>query len=341
MRSPFRERLPESLTLMQVALQFGLDASSFNGTHYRCPFHNDDKTPNLRLWKPDTRDGSFYCFRCEAGRDLVDWVGRARSLSNLEAYRLLREHFGLGSDDLLAADSGVPAEHGNVIIHRLACLKDAEIEELARPRNWNADALRCAQFWNELRMIQKYKGKRVYVLMDPYKRIAVVRPFDGSLWDGKKKGLLARGSNPGIPVGIHLIGRHQEVLITEGVPDYLRVLSLLYEHGKHQEILPLMMATATVHMYEGVLSAFRLKRVRIVAQNDECGLAGAERWRRELVNAGAKVDVWEAPKVPIGNGFYTKDIDEIYVKSAGKDHLVDQHLNELFNLDRRLSTRSG
>jgi hypothetical protein len=254
---------------------------------------------------------------------------------------LLREHFGLGADDLLAAESGVPAENGKVIIHKVVCLKDAEIEELARSRNFNADALRRAQFWNVLRMIQKYKGKRVYVLRDPYERIAVVRPFDGSLWDGGKKGLLAPGSNPGIPIGIHLIGRCQNVLLTEGAPDYLRVLSLLYEHGKHQEILPLMMASATASLYEGVLSAFRQKRVRIVAQNDECGLQGAERWRRELVNAGAKVDVWVTPKVALGNGIHTKDIDEIYSKAAEAGQPLDQQCSELFNLDKKLSTRSG
>jgi hypothetical protein len=131
------------------------------------------------------------------------------------------------------------------------------------------------------------------------------------------------------------------VLLTEGAPDYLRVLSLLYEHGKHQEILPLMMASATASLYEGVLSAFRQKRVRIVAQNDECGLQGAERWRRELVNAGAKVDVWVTPKVALGNGIHIKDIDEIYSKAAEAGQPLDQQCSELFNLDKKLSTRSG
>jgi hypothetical protein len=122
-----------------------------------------------------------------------------------------------------------------------------------------------------------------------------MRPFDGSLWEGGQKALLARKSNPGIPIGIHCIGRCKEVMMVEGAPDYLRVMGLLYELRKLEKILPLMMVSAAVQIYEGALSGFRLKRVRILAQNDECGLKAAARWKRQLLGAGADVDVWVAP----------------------------------------------
>ena len=42
---PFIERLPDNITLGKVTSDFGLDLSTFNGTAYRCPFHDDKKPP--------------------------------------------------------------------------------------------------------------------------------------------------------------------------------------------------------------------------------------------------------------------------------------------------------
>jgi CHC2 zinc finger len=69
-RPPFLKRLPENISLLSVLAAHGLNLDSFNGSLYLCPFHAD-KHPSLKLNKPDSRDGWFYCFGCNARGDMI------------------------------------------------------------------------------------------------------------------------------------------------------------------------------------------------------------------------------------------------------------------------------
>jgi hypothetical protein len=225
MRPPLRERLPEGLTLMTVALEFGLDPSSFDGTHYLCPFYNDQKKGNLRFYDPHTRDGHFYCFSCQARRDQIDWVRRSEKVAYVEAYKLMRGRFGLGVDELLES-AAPPVVPGGVRLFKAHCLSEAEIEQLAGLRKLNPSVIRMVDFWKVLRIVANYKGQKAYVLLDPKSRVAVVRRLDGELWGGRQKALLAPNSIPGIPIGIHAIAKYSRFVLVEGGPDYLRLVSV-------------------------------------------------------------------------------------------------------------------
>ena len=68
-----------------------------------CPFHNE-KTPSFTLYP---ENGSFYCFGCGAGGEVVSFIRRAENLDFTEAVRFLCDRVGMtmpadGFDDSLA-----------------------------------------------------------------------------------------------------------------------------------------------------------------------------------------------------------------------------------------------
>lgn len=68
-----------------------------------CPFHNE-KTPSFTVYP---ENGSFYCFGCGAGGEVVSFIRRAENLDFTEAVRFLCDRVGMvmpsdGFDDSLA-----------------------------------------------------------------------------------------------------------------------------------------------------------------------------------------------------------------------------------------------
>lgn len=68
-----------------------------------CPFHNE-KTPSFNIY---TENGSFYCFGCQAGGDVITFVMKIENLDYIEAVRFLAQRAGLtmpesGVDDGLS-----------------------------------------------------------------------------------------------------------------------------------------------------------------------------------------------------------------------------------------------
>ncbi len=56
-----------------------------------CPFHNE-KTPSFTVYP---ENGSYYCFGCSAGGDVITFVRQAENLDYIEAVRLLAQRSGM------------------------------------------------------------------------------------------------------------------------------------------------------------------------------------------------------------------------------------------------------
>nr|WP_319487931.1 DNA primase [uncultured Caproiciproducens sp.] len=56
-----------------------------------CPFHNE-KTPSFNVYP---ENGSFYCFGCGAGGDVITFIRRIENLDYMEAVRFLAQRAGL------------------------------------------------------------------------------------------------------------------------------------------------------------------------------------------------------------------------------------------------------
>ena len=56
-----------------------------------CPFHNE-KTPSFTIYP---ENGSFYCFACGAGGDVITFIGLTENLDYIESVKLLAEKSGV------------------------------------------------------------------------------------------------------------------------------------------------------------------------------------------------------------------------------------------------------
>ena len=56
-----------------------------------CPFHSE-KSPSFTVY-PDNQ--SFYCFGCQAGGDVINFIRRIENLEYMEAGKLLADRCGL------------------------------------------------------------------------------------------------------------------------------------------------------------------------------------------------------------------------------------------------------
>src|ERR1035437_3871490 len=67
-----------------------------------CPFHNE-KTPSFTLYP---ENGSFYCFGCGVGGDVITFIRDIENLDYMEAVRYLAERSGVNMPEDGFDDSG-------------------------------------------------------------------------------------------------------------------------------------------------------------------------------------------------------------------------------------------
>ena len=70
-----------------------------------CPFHGE-KTPSFNVY-PD--NGSFYCFGCHTGGDVITFIRKIENLDYMEAVRFLADRAGLQ-----LTDKSIMKRHANL-----------------------------------------------------------------------------------------------------------------------------------------------------------------------------------------------------------------------------------
>lgn len=193
---------------------------------------------------------------------MIHWISRKYGTSGITAYLQLRTERGLGRDEYF----GSRPDLGPVHIGGLRDFTNQELERLCAPRNFSFEALKKQLCPSILKYVPHYSRHSAYALCDPLRRVAVLRRMDGQPWPNDEKAWNAPGSNTKIPIGIHAIASFAKVMLNEGGPDYLRLVSLLHECDFSTDILPLMMPSAISKIDPRVVNCFADKRVRICAQ---------------------------------------------------------------------------
>ena len=105
-----KDMVRSSVTMRQVVQAYGYKIN--RSGNICCPFHGD-KNPSMHIY---TGTRGYYCFVCNAGGDVIDFVMRHDHLDFEQAVRHLAEMFG------------IPLSDGN------AELSDAEREKIDRER---------------------------------------------------------------------------------------------------------------------------------------------------------------------------------------------------------------
>ncbi len=86
-------RIKELVPMEQAAQRYGFPIDRQH--RIRCPFH-DDRNPSLRLY-PGAR--GWWCFVCNEGGSVIDFVAKLYGLPPLEAAKKLDADFHLGLTD--------------------------------------------------------------------------------------------------------------------------------------------------------------------------------------------------------------------------------------------------
>jgi phage/plasmid primase-like uncharacterized protein len=88
------EALKSKVTLRRVIESYGISVKNPN-RFIKCPFHSGDNTPSLKLYNADSYDGSFHCFGCNAGSDLLSFAEKYENTTATEALERLCKRFNI------------------------------------------------------------------------------------------------------------------------------------------------------------------------------------------------------------------------------------------------------
>lgn len=89
MRNDIADKIKSSVTMRDVAARYGLIVNRVSNT--KCPFHNDSN-PSMHIY--DGRRG-YFCFVCNQGGDVIDFVSRYFNLPFLDSCKKLNDDFDL------------------------------------------------------------------------------------------------------------------------------------------------------------------------------------------------------------------------------------------------------
>lgn len=86
----FAEEIKNKITMKEVCEQYGIDVGK-NGKAI-CPFHTDHK-PSMQIYKGSR---GYFCFVCNEGGDIIDFVQKFFNIDFSEACAKINEDFCLG-----------------------------------------------------------------------------------------------------------------------------------------------------------------------------------------------------------------------------------------------------
>lgn len=87
----YAEAIKARVSMREVAERYGFTVSVRN-RKMCCPFHNDTK-PSMQIY---AGNGGWFCFVCNEGGDVIDFVQRYFGLSFLDAQKKMNDDFCLG-----------------------------------------------------------------------------------------------------------------------------------------------------------------------------------------------------------------------------------------------------
>ena len=146
-------------------------------------------------------------------------------------------------------------------------------------------------------VVGMWRDFQTYGVTDASGRVLEVRRIDGLPFPEmgplpERKSHSLKGSEKNWPVGLAEAVDYPAVALVEGVPDFLVAHDVVIweqgtrEHPQNVKCAPVAMLSASPAIHADALPFFKGKHVRIFAHAEAAGLAGAEKWKRQLLGAG-------------------------------------------------------
>ncbi len=185
----------------------------------------------------------------------------------------------------------------------------SQIQRLADSRPFGLEGLKLATK-RGLLVFGDWHGNEVYGVTDSTKRVLEIRRVDQKPFPAvpscnlnERKSHAIKGSQKSWPLGIVEAEKFPCIVLVEGIPDFLEAHYLSLWEGATSRVGLVAMLSASPMICEDALAHFKNKTVRIFPHVDKSGLVGAERWRKQLLGAGAaKVDMFDFSPYRTGDG---------------------------------------
>ena len=87
----FLERIKDANRIDEVMRSYVTLSRTGRNLKCSCPFHSE-KTPSCVIYQDN---GSFYCFGCGAGGDVITFIMKIENLDYIEAIRFLADRAGI------------------------------------------------------------------------------------------------------------------------------------------------------------------------------------------------------------------------------------------------------
>jgi len=206
---------------------------------------------------------------------------------------------------------------------------DDQISKLSSLRKISEEGLRYASDRGVLKFGQ-WLGHEVFAVLDQSGVLAEVRRLDGQYFPGSDKfpshkSHTLKHSRKHWPLGILEALDCAGIGLVEGMPDFLAFHQFAVEEGLNGKVAPVAMLTSSCDIATDALSQFNGKSIRIFPHADEPGNDAAERWQKQLMEAGAKrVDFFNFRSFEAGAGSELKDLCDFnrYRRMIGYNHNI-------------------
>ena len=291
------------------------------------PFRNDQK-PSWGIFQY----GGRWMYKDFATGEVGDEIGLLARINNLDPHENFR--------DILKVYSGivrkkVPKSQINKSVASAVRSKpnssgfgpgtECQIFSLSYQRGISVEGLHFAQDRGVL-IFGDWCGTEVYGVKDQTGSLVELRRLDGLSFDAwgnlaARKSHALKGSQKDWPLGILEAKECEYLALAEGLPDFLALHQYVVQERAQDRVGPVGMLSSASLIAPEALEHFRDKHVRIYPHMDQAGIKAADKWQKQLQEAGAsKVDFFDFSAFQSSQGSSVKDLCEfnrLYV--AGSD----------------------
>ncbi len=251
------------------------------------------------------------------GGDPIDFLAKARGLSNADAIREFKLLAGL-APVAVHDKPRTPSNPPRPIAFPSDMHKGSteECRRLAELRNVCVQAVKLASKRGLLHFGTMADGGYVpaWILTDRDRTNAQARRLDGKPWqsvEGCPKAKTLRGSQAAKPIGIQEAQGSPTIALVEGGPDLLAAMHFAWAEGVEDYVAPVAMFGATLNIPKDALPNFSGKRIRIFPHLDEGGRNAAIRWERQLAPVAEWVDCFSLDGIRQETGKPVQDLNDL------------------------------
>lgn len=195
-------------------------------------------------------------------------------------------------------------------------------QQLAELRGFSVESVNWAVERGVL-VFGDWHGLQCYGVCDSSGRLVELRRLDGQNFPAvgqlqERKSHTLKHSQKSWPLGLPEAHEASNVLLVEGLPDFIAAHELILAGQLVQQWAPVAMLSAGTQIAAEALSDFNGKRVLICFHNDPGHQGGqaALNWRKQLQSAnGAQISLLDTRKLSVAANGSIKDLND-YVRQA-------------------------